>query len=137
MLAPSKRMIEVSFSNPSSFSLDTAALQAVVNRTLLTHDVVMAEVGVHIIDEAEMTRLNEQYKHHKGSTDVLTFVLHDPEQPTPKFVETDESRQQLGDVFLCYPVIARDAQAAGESTQQRLEFLLEHGCLHLLGEHHD
>lgn len=130
-------MIEVTIANLTSYSVDTTGLEAVVHRTFLAHDVTEANVGVHVVDEARMRELNEQYKHHQGATDVLTFVQHDPEQPTPSFFETPETQREWGDVFLCYEVIAEEADAAGVTVQEQLEFLLEHGCLHLLGIHHD
>lgn len=130
-------MIEVVFSNEHDFPVDLGALERVVAKTFLVKDVTIAQVGVHLIDEPLMTELNEQYKHHQGPTDVLTFVMHDPEQPTPSFIETEEFALQYGDVFLCYPIIEEEAREQGVSTQQQLEFLLEHGCLHLLGIHHD
>lgn len=130
-------MIEVTIANTTPHVVDVAALESVVHRTFLAHDVTEANVGVHIVDEARMKELNEQYKHHIGATDVLTFVQHDPEQPTPSFLETPETQREWGDVFLCFEVIAADASAAEVTTQEHLEFLLEHGCLHLLGIHHE
>ncbi len=130
-------MIEVIFSNEHDFPADLAALERVVAKTFLIHDVTIAKVGVHIIDEDLMTELNQNYKHHQGPTDVLSFVMHDPEQPTPSFFETEETKSQFGDIFLCFPIIADEAREEGKSEQEQLEFLLEHGCLHLLGIHHD
>lgn len=130
-------MIEVTFSNEHDFPVDISALERVVAKTFLIHEVTIAQVGVHVIDEDLMTELNEQYKHHQGPTDVLSFVMHDPEQPTPAFMETTATAQQYGDIFLCFPIIADEATEEGIEVQERLEFLTEHGCLHLLGIHHD
>lgn len=130
-------MIEVTCSNEHDFPVDFAALERVVAKTFLIHNVTIAQVGVHVIDEDLMTELNENYKHHQGPTDVLSFVMHDPEQPTPNFLETEESQTQFGDIFLCFPIIADEARDEGKAVQQQLEFLVEHGCLHLLGIHHD
>jgi rRNA maturation RNase YbeY len=130
-------MIEVAFFNELNYPVDVAALERVVAKVFLMNDQTVARVGVHIVDETRMTQLNEQYKHHQGATDVLTFVLHDPEQPTPSFLETPDSLSEFGDVFLCYEVIEAEALQEEISVQERLEFLLEHGCLHLLGIHHE
>ncbi len=130
-------MIEVFFENLDGFPIIEKDIENAVAKTFLIHDVTVAQVGVHIVDEARMTELNENYKHHKGSTDVLTFVLRDPEQPTPHFLETEQTRQEFGDIFLCYPVIAQEAKDEEISVNEKLLFLTEHGCLHLLGVHHD
>lgn len=130
-------MIEVLIENENNFPLREKELENAVAKTFLLHDVTIARVGLHIVDEAEMTLLNENYKHHHGSTDVLTFVLRDPEQPTPSFLETPETELEYGDIFLCYPVIAQEAADEEVSVPEKLAFLTEHGCLHLLGIHHD
>lgn len=159
-------MIEVIFSNPHDYVVDLSALQRVVSRVFLANDVTIARVGVHLVDETKMKHLNENYKHHQGATDVLSFVMHDPEQPTPTFLETEATKQQYGDIFLCVPVIEQEVleqqEAWGKNDddsnlkaadsgsrsdfssdfedtnlQSQVEFLLEHGCLHLLGHHHD
>lgn len=130
-------MIEVAFFNEHGFPADTTALENVVSKVFLINDITIAQVGVHIVSEERMRELNENYKHHQGATDVLSFVMHDPEQPTASFLESDETQRQYGDIFLCYPVIQEEAQEEGTTTQAQLEFLLEHGCLHLLGQHHD
>ena len=130
-------MIEFTYSNEHNFPLSQAGIEQAVANVFLIRNIQIAQVGIQIVDEEQMRVLNEQYKHHQGATDVLTFVLHDPEQPTPHFIETDESAHEYGDIFLCYPVIAASAQEEGVTVQERAEFLAEHGSLHLLGEHHD
>lgn len=130
-------MIEVTFHNDPQYPVRESEAEATVSRVFLVHDVTIAHVGVWIVDEAEMTRLNENYKHHVGSTDVLTFALRDPEQPTPTFLETAETEKEFGDIFLCWPVIEAEAKEQSVPTEEKFAFLLEHGCLHLLGIHHD
>lgn len=130
-------MIEIAFSNEHEFSLQPSGIEQAVSRVFLIRNIHEAHVGVQVVDEERMRELNEQYKHHEGATDVLTFVLRDPEQPTPHFLETEDSYQEFGDIFLCYPVIERSAQEEGTTVQEKLEFLAEHGALHLVGEHHD
>jgi probable rRNA maturation factor len=130
-------MIEVAIDNPNNYPLREADIEETLARVFLIHDVTVAKIGVRIIDEAEMTRLNENYKHHRGSTDVLTFPLRDPAQPTPAFLETEESQAEYGDIFLCYPVIEQSVKDEGIPVGEKIAFLTEHGALHLLGVHHD
>ncbi len=130
-------MVEIVFTNEHEFPLSQSGIERAVANAFLIRGVNEASVGIEIVDEARMKFLNEQYKHHVGATDVLTFVLRDPEQPTPHFFESEQSAREYGDIFLCYSVIADSAQEEGISAQERAEFLAEHGALHLLGEHHD
>lgn len=130
-------MIEVFFENEANFPVDFSGVELAVSKVFLIHDVTIAQIGVRFVTLEEMTRLNQNFKHHQGATDVLTFVMHDPEQPTPAFLETPETSAQYGDIILCYDVIAQDAAEQGKTPQEHLEFLAEHGALHLLGIHHD
>lgn len=130
-------MIEVTLHNQGNYPVKEADIESVVSRVFLVHGKTIARVGVWVVDEDEMKRLNENYKHHVGPTDVLTFAMHDPEQPTPNFLETTETEQEFGDIFLCWPVIVQEAKDEGVEPTEQLAFLLEHGCLHLLGIHHD
>lgn len=130
-------MIEVLIENGENFPIVEKQLENAVAKTFLIHEITIARVGIHIVGEERMTELNENYKHHQGSTDVLTFVLRDPEQPTPSFLETEQTEQEFGDIFLCYPVVEQEAKEEGISIHEKLAFLVEHGCLHLLGIHHE
>ena len=71
------------------------------------------EVGVYEASEEEMEKLWDGQPH-----DVLSFPL-DRDTTYPDGVT------RLGDIVVC------------EKDIDRLDFLVEHGCLHLLGIHHE
>ena len=84
---------------------------------------------LRVTDEAESAALNLAYRNKPGPTNVLSF----PFDPPPGW-----SGNYLGDLLLCAPVVAREAQAQGKSPLAHWAHLSVHGSLHLLGyDHHD
>ena len=68
-----------------------------------------------------------------GPTDVLSFPIDElipgtPEQPSGPGV--------LGDIVICPQVARTDAEEAGRSLDEHVQFLAVHGLLHLLGYDH-
>jgi probable rRNA maturation factor len=88
------------------------------------------ELVVRIVDEAEMTALNQRYRGKSGVTNVLSF----PYEPLPGV-----SSGLLGDVVVCAPVVAEEAIRQGKSPEAHWAHLVMHGVLHLQGydHHHD
>ena len=75
------------------------------------------EVSVFSADELEMKKLLDGKLH-----DVLSFPL-DRDSTYPDGIV------RLGDIVVC--------ESYAKKLNEKLEFLVEHGCLHLLGKHHD
>jgi probable rRNA maturation factor len=105
-------------------SVDTRFLRG-VTRWLL-NDVLQVqkfELTVCVVGPEEMTRLNETFLKHKGSTDVLAFDYSENTEPT----------SVLGEICVC----AEEAviQSARFRTDWRSELVryVVHGTLHLLG----
>ncbi|MDO5617701.1 rRNA maturation RNase YbeY [Kocuria sp.] len=90
------------------------------------------ELSVAVVDEMEMARLHVEWMDLPGPTDVMSFPMDElqagsADQPT---------EGTLGDIVLCPPVAARQALAAGHSTEDEFFLLTVHGILHLLGHDH-
>ncbi len=86
-----------------------------------------AEVTLRIVDEAESAELNETYRHKRGPTNVLSFPFEAPPGVTLPL---------LGDLVICAPVVAREAQEQGKPAEAHWAHMVVHGCLHLLGYDH-
>lgn len=93
-----------------------------------------AELEISLVDEAEMTRLHEEWMDEAGPTDVLSFPM-DELRPN-ELSENDEVPVVLGDVVICPDVARKQGDTAGHGMQQELRILLVHGILHLLGFDH-
>ncbi len=86
------------------------------------------ELSIRIVDEAEMTALNQRYRGKSGPTNVLSF-------PFEAVAEVDTGL--LGDIVICAPVVAEEARAQDKPLHAHWAHMVIHGVLHLLGyDHH-
>ncbi|HEY1772208.1 MAG TPA: rRNA maturation RNase YbeY [Gammaproteobacteria bacterium] len=87
-----------------------------------------AEVSIRIVGDAEGAELNSRYRGKTGPTNVLSFPAELPVGvPLPT----------VGDLVICAPVVAREAQAQGKESSAHWAHLTVHGCLHLIGYDHE
>ena len=90
------------------------------------------EVSVAIVGDRKMAKLNKQYRDKDGTTNVLSFPLS---EGTPSYLPTDILR--LGDIVISYPMVIKEAAAQELMVDDRVDELVQHGMLHLLGLHHE
>ncbi|EGF91994.1 uncharacterized protein family UPF0054 family protein [Asticcacaulis biprosthecium C19] len=100
----------------------TAALKA-VNFT------DQADVVVLLCDDAEMKRLNAEYRNKDKATNVLSF-------PAPKSMQIKGVLDHLGDMALGLQTCVREAREQGKTLKNHVLHLSVHGTLHLLGYDH-
>jgi len=81
------------------------------------------EIGVSIIGEEAMTRMNEGYLRHKGSTDVISFDYTDGSRP----------KGLSGEILVCLDEALAQAPRFRVSWQNELVRYVVHGILHLSG----
>ncbi len=79
-------------------------------------------IGVLLVGALEMTRLNEAFLRHQGSTDVLAFGYTD-----------DHTHSLHGEVFICVEEAIRQARRYGTTWQEEVVRYLAHGLLHFQG----
>ena len=95
----------------------------------LPADNAAAELTVRIVDEAEITALNRQYRGKDGPTNVLSF----PYAGVPGIASN-----LLGDIVVCAPVVASESVTQDKSLEAHWAHMVIHGVLHLLGyDHHN
>lgn len=86
------------------------------------------ELGITLVAVPQMTRLNEAFLHHAGSTDVITFDYSEPES------RTREPRTAVhGEIFVCVDEAVRQARRFRTTWQSEVVRYVVHGVLHLLG----
>jgi rRNA maturation RNase YbeY len=90
------------------------------------------EVSIAIVGDRKMTKLNKQYRDKEGTTNILSFPLAEGEQT---HMPTDISR--LGDIIISYPMVIKEAAEQEMLVDERIDELVRHGMLHLLGLHHE
>jgi probable rRNA maturation factor len=88
-----------------------------------------AELSILIVDDRQIAKLNRQFLNRKGPTNVIAFPMQGGQ-----FSEI--APNLLGDVVISVETAQHEAQNAGLRTEDRLNQLLIHGILHLLGYDH-
>ena len=81
------------------------------------------ELEITILGTLEMTRLNETFLRHRGSTDVLTF----------DYTEGPRKTALRGEILVCADEARIQAARFHTSWQSELVRYLVHGVLHLSG----
>ena len=93
-----------------------------------------AEVDVSFVDNAEIKKLNKEFRNKDIETDVLSFPMgengvYDINQETGAYI--------LGDVVISLERAQEQAKTYGHSFQREVAFLTVHSMLHLLGYDHE
>ena len=81
-----------------------------------------------ITGDAELRRLNREFRGHDAATDVLSF----PAPPPPS-----RNGAGLGDIAISGVRARAQARQYGHPTEEELRILMLHGLLHLLGMDHE
>ena len=92
-----------------------------------------AEISVTFVDNAEIRKLNAQYRDKDAETDVLSFPMGaDGEYDT----NLDTGAKILGDVVLSIEKAVEQADLYGHGLEREVGYLTVHSVLHLLGYDH-
>jgi len=101
------------------------------------------EIGVTIVDDAEMQKLNKTYRGIDTTTDVLSFPMveyNDIESNTSviagQMVSPESGRVYLGDIILSWDKVVEQSKIYGHTVQREIGFLVVHSLLHLVGYDH-
>jgi probable rRNA maturation factor len=93
---------------------------------------------VSLVDDAEIQRLNGEFRGQSKPTDVLSFPWAAANRKFEGRVEAfEELNGFVGDVVISTQTAARDAAEEGMSLDVKLRQLILHGVLHLLGYDHE
>jgi probable rRNA maturation factor len=83
-----------------------------------------------ITGDAELRRLNREYRGKDYATDVLSF-------PAPQRRPRGPCTSRLGDVAISLPRARAQAREYGHGPEQEVRILMLHGVLHLLHMDHE
>lgn len=88
------------------------------------------EIGINLVGEGRIKKLNAVYRGKNKITDVLSFPLEEKNLKNYGILS-------LGDVFICLPFAEKEAIIDDMTSQAKLAQLTVHGFLHLLGYDHE
>lgn len=108
---------------PSEDELHLWASRALAGRTEFNEP----ELTIRLVQSEESRELNFEYRGKDKPTNVLSFPFEvPPEVPI----------ELIGDLVICVPVVAFEANEQRKTLPAHWAHMVVHGCLHLLGFDH-
>lgn len=119
--------VQIAVDDPEGEIPSSEELEDWVRRALDVDD-PHAQLTIRLVTIAEMTGLNETYRHRSGPTNVLSFPFAKPDLTDPPL---------LGDIVICPDRVREESDAQGKPQISHWAHLVIHGVLHLLGYDHE
>lgn len=129
-------MIQINLYIGSRYPVNRTQLRKAAEAVLSTNGITHAQVDISVVGKRKIKALNESQLKHEGTTDVLSFPMHEKNQlndfPLPEGIPP-----HLGDIVISFPEAVQTAKRYGKLVDDQICFYLQHGMMHLLGYHHD
>lgn len=129
-------MIQINLYIGSRYPVNRAQLRNAAKKVLTDNGINHAQVDISVVGKRKIKELNESRLKHEGTTDVLSFPIHEKHQlddfPLPEGIPP-----HLGDIVISFPEAVQTAKKYGKLVDDQICFYLQHGMMHLLGYHHD
>jgi len=117
----------------SRYRVNRKRIKQIIKSTLDKNEIGGAvEVSVAIVGDRKMRELSQKYKGEDKTRNILSFSQTEGEAVLPP---GDVLR--LGDIVLSYPQVINDAVRDEMLVDDKVDELVEHGLMHLLGLHHE
>lgn len=117
----------------SRYKVNRKKIKAAIAAVLDEHSVQSElEVSIAIVGDRKMAKLNKEYRNKEGTTNILSFPLAEGESS-----RLPEDIVHLGDIVISYPMVIKEASEQDMLVDERIDELVQHGLLHLLGLHHE
>jgi len=93
-------------------------------------------IGIAVVDDAEIRRLNREYRDKDAVTDVLSFGYDEGGGEVDVDARGTVVRE-LGDIVIDLAQVRRQSSTSGRTIAQEFSLMVVHGTLHLLGYDHE
>ncbi len=117
-------IVEVSVTPGVVPPVEPGRVEAAVHHVLRAEGVEEAEISVALLDDTAIATMNQEYLEHEGPTDVITFAMHEGDEPP------------LGDIYVGVEQAVRQAAEWSVTPAEEVLRLAVHGTLHVLGYEH-
>ena len=91
-----------------------------------------SEVSLSYVTNAQIRKLNAEYRQIDRATDVLSFAMFEGEE----IVAAADQPVLLGDIIISLEKAQEQAQEYNHSLDREMAYLTVHGFLHLIGYDH-
>ncbi len=117
----------------SRYKADRKRIRRAVLDVLDENNVKTAvEVSIALVGDRKMKFLNNTYRGKNETTNVLSVPLNEGEQAV-----MPTNTVKLGDIVISYPQVIKEAARDEVLVDEKIEELIRHSMLHLLGIHHE
>jgi probable rRNA maturation factor len=117
----------------SRYKVNRKRIKKVVESVIAGNGVAgPVEVSIAVVGDRKMRQLSKQYKGEDKTRNILSFSQTEGESIV---VSSDVLR--LGDIVLSFPQVINDAVRDEMLVDDKVDELIEHGLMHLLGLHHE
>ncbi|MBI2049403.1 rRNA maturation RNase YbeY [Candidatus Roizmanbacteria bacterium] len=116
----------------SRYKVNRKRIKSKIAKILLEHDIKSpAEVSVAIVGDRKMRDLSRKYKGEDRTRNILSFSLVEGDS---SYIKSEKLK--LGDLVISYPQVIKEASRDEMLVDDKIDELIEHGMLHLLGINH-
>jgi probable rRNA maturation factor len=117
----------------SRYKVSRKRIKQIVKNTLDKNDINgSVEISIAIVGDRKMRELSKKYKGEDKTRNILSFS-----QSEGDFFPVSSDVLRLGDIVLSYPQVINDAVRDEMLVDDKVDQLVEHGLMHLLGLHHE
>jgi len=117
----------------SRYKVSRKRIKQIIKNTLDKNDINGAvEVSVAIVGDRKMRELSKKYKGEDKTRNILSFSQTEGEE-----FKMPREILRLGDIVLSFPQVINDAVRDEMLVDDKVDQLVEHGLMHLLGLHHE
>lgn len=95
------------------------------------------ELSIAIVGEKKMLDLSRKYLKDNKVHNVLSFSEDEIRKRKKERFVYPTDKLFLGEIIVCYPKVFEEARQEGKRINEKVNELLEHGVLHLMGIHHE
>lgn len=117
----------------SRYKVNRKRIKSKVAKILMQHEIKgPVAVSIAIVGDRKMRALSLKYKGEDKTRNVLSFSLSEGES---SYLDSEVLR--LGDIVISYPQVIQEASEEEVLVDDKIDTLIEHGMLHLLGINHE
>lgn len=117
------RGFDVAIADTQAFlAVDPEWLSGIARRVLRNEGIHRATISVALVDDAAIHRLNRVHLGHDWPTDVISFVLSEPDE-----------EELAGELVISTQTARKTAREMGIEERSEVALYLIHGLLHLCG----
>lgn len=117
----------------SRYKINRKRIKKTVEKVIISQEITgPVEVSIAIVGDRKMRELSKKYKGEDKTRNILSFSQSEGEH-----IEMPNDILRLGDIVLSFPQVINDAVRDEMLVDDKVDQLIEHGLMHLLGLHHE